>query len=852
MTERHPGAEHPDTILRLESELTSDPAEPTLKINSDGMAASSQEVRGFGDATRLPAPQPWEAPVSGPSTNLSCPVPDSPQQTIRRRRTLAGGWPRFATVVLVATAGSAAGRPVEAGVNVWTSGGPEGGTVTRLAVNPRYPESLLALTSGGLFVSSDGAASWRWAGLPGDAGAVLDLVYDPGDPAAVYVATTIARIQKSVDGGAHWTACNVGLGDFGVARLAVGPGPGETFYAASGDAIFRSDDRAATWREVYSRQPDDPYFYAIAVDPASALTVYAGADSKGVYKSTDGGATWAAATAGLPTGGFVTVSALAMDAGRPAGLYALVSQGQDSPTKLYRSTDGAVTWSLVFGGSTAGVDAFALGPHDPATIVIGSGQRLLCSTDGGGSWTTLGAWSDPRDLLHAVILDPQNRAVLYAGIEGKGVVKTSDGGATWLSAARGITNTQVHSVAIDPTPPNPIYAVDFFDRRVFRSTDEGEGWSPLPANPACVPYSLAIDPHRPSTMYVTCWDAVAKTTDGGASWQSLKDGFRGALWPSALAIDPADPLTLYAGGSHICVIGCSGDPLYKTTDGGAHWAALTLGPTTQPDVSNAVSALAIDPRGTGTVFAGASLLYRSSDAGRTWVPVLLARVIAIAVHPSAPDVVYATDGSDLYKSTDAGFNWTHSTPGLWPIDALALDPLSPATVYLGSNGKGVARSTDGGATWTRINGGLGNEFVWALAVDQTGTRLHAGTDWGGVFDLEISTATPTVSLSPATTTVLVGATTLLTVTVEPPQLMDVSLAVSSSPSTVVSVPVVVTLPATQSSVSFQVEGLASGSRATIALHLPEVLGGGIATAAVTVKPAGSLRPPRLHLRGIRP
>ena len=137
---------------------------------------------------------------------------------------------------------------------------------------------------------------------------------------------------------------------------------------------------------------------------------------------------------------------------------------------------------------------------------------------------------------------------------------------------------------------------------------------------------------------------------------------------TALAIDPANPATLYAG--------ANGGGVFKSADGGANWAAVSMGLT-----GVYVFALAIDPADPATLYAGA-------DAG-------------------------------VFKSTDSGASWTVANLGLTipDVSTVAIDPMTPATLYAGTSGGGVFKSTDSGASWTAANTGLTNLAVNSLAID---------------------------------------------------------------------------------------------------------------------------------------
>ena len=175
----------------------------------------------------------------------------------------------------------------------------------------------------------------------------------------------------------------------------------------------------------------------------------------------------------------------------------------------------------------------------------------------------------------------------------------------------------------------------------------------------------------------------------------------------ALAIDPTNPATVYAG---------TGRGIFKSTDGGANWAATGL--------TDNVNALALDPKTPTTLYAGSKrALFKSTDGGRSWTAIKTVGndVSVLAIDPNNPETIYAGIAADSYglipdssifKSTDGGRSWTAIDNGLTDspdsesISALALDPKTPTTLYAGTSGCGVFKSTDGGANWTAISTGL--------------------------------------------------------------------------------------------------------------------------------------------------
>jgi len=116
-------------------------------------------------------------------------------------------------------------------------------------------------------------------------------------------------------------------------------------------------------------------------------------------------------------------------------------------------------------------------------------------------------------------------------------------------------------------------------------------------------------------------------------------------------------------------------------------------------------------------------------------------VNALAIDPAAPGTLYAGTDGGVFKSTSGGRRWRAMNQGLADsdreIEALILDPTAPATLYIGTYWSGVFTSVDRGASWTPLNEGLVNWGIGALAIDPAGTVLHAGTSGSGVVALQL-------------------------------------------------------------------------------------------------------------------
>jgi hypothetical protein len=189
---------------------------------------------------------------------------------------------------------------------------------------------------------------------------------------------------------------------------------------------------------------------AIAIDASSPQTVYVGMyNDSGLYKSSDGGASWSRSSNGLPPSGSYSIEAVAINPQAPSGVYLATSLG------VYRSTGAGGNWSSL-GPSGQYVRSLALNPQTPTTIYAGTlGGGVFKSTNGGvgGSWTL--ANNGLTDLtVWALAVDPITTSTVYAGTSA-GVFKSVDAGANWTSV--GLVTSGVFVFALDPASPSTLY-----------------------------------------------------------------------------------------------------------------------------------------------------------------------------------------------------------------------------------------------------------------------------------------------------------------------------------------------------------------------------------------------------------
>jgi photosystem II stability/assembly factor-like uncharacterized protein len=247
-------------------------------------------------------------------------------------------------------AGQVAYRSADGGAH-WTSSGAglAGLVVNTLAVDPKTPSILYAGAIGaddwGVFKSTDGGQTWSpsHAGFPPPpdeesvSGRVI-VVVDPQTGSTLYAGTAVG-IFKSTNAGASWSAQNAGLSNPFVTALAIDPRSPSTLYAATLGGVFKSTNAAASWSGSHAGLPtQQPSVFALTVDAHDSATVYAGTTA-GVFKSTNGGASWTLRP-GIEIAPDGHVSAVVVDPQSGSLVYAATFG-----SGIYRSTDGGQSWA---------------------------------------------------------------------------------------------------------------------------------------------------------------------------------------------------------------------------------------------------------------------------------------------------------------------------------------------------------------------------------------------------------------------------------------------------------------------------------------------------------------------------
>jgi photosystem II stability/assembly factor-like uncharacterized protein len=514
---------------------------------------------------------------------------------------------------------------------------------------------------------------------PGSNG--IALAIDTQDTYTVYLSTT-GGVFKTVNGGLDWVPAGRGL-EASAFRLAVDSHFRSTVYAALYQlGVFRTVDGGATWRPINGGlgSLSGTAASALAVDPSTPRTVYAGISPRGVFKSSDGGESWVQILGSNGEGAaYLSITDIVVDRADPSTLYVATSKG------MYKTVDGGLRWT----SQNEGLDLVENGYGDSAVL--------------------------------ALALDAQSSRTLYAGTT-KGLFKTSNGGESWNRAGAGLP-AGFHPIAI-AAHGTSVYA-SVHNQGLFRSVDAGTSWFPTNAGLGSIVSDLEIDPRQPATVYAT-EGAIAKTTDGGATWRRLDGSFRSVrTW--RVMFDPAVPSRVYA---------ATEAGVFRSEDSGARWT-----PSNFVLPYGGIGSLAIDPRDPSTLYATSSYapaLFRSRDRGATWVRADLGLPenqtfypLTVVSTPPTSTIYVGVGYSGVWRSTNEGENWTSLGPSGITISSLTVHPLNPLVLYVGTSDGDIFRTSDGGASWTMLYRQY-SRGVYSIAIDPLDPRvLYAGWGYSG-------------------------------------------------------------------------------------------------------------------------
>ena len=644
----------------------------------------------------------------------------------------------------------------------WRMIGPHRGGRTVGAVGvPGQPNVFyIGVNNGGVWKTTDYGRVWRPIFDDQPTGSIGAIAVAPSNANVLYVGSgeglqrpdlsTGDGIYKSTDGGVHWT--HLGLRDGQqIPALIVDPrDPNRVFAAVLGHpygpnaerGVFRSTDGGATWTKVLYRDENTGAF-DVAFDPADANTVYAvlwagrqapweiggsfNGPGSGLFKSTDGGTTWRPLTRGLPSwsDGLGRIG-IATSALRPTRLYALV----DAPRLggLYRSDDSGESWERIntdprLWGRGSDFAELRVDPKN-ADVVYDANVVTWKSTDGGRSFTAFRG-APGGDDYHRVWINPDDPRIILIASD-QGAIVTVNGGETFSSWYNQPTAQLYHVTADDAFPYRVCGGQQESGSACVASRGDDGQINFRDWHPAGVEeYGYAApDPLDPDIVY------GGKVTRYDRRTGDVQQVGPKALRDSGYRVVRTQPLVFSQADPRALYF--ASNVLWKTRNGGRNWVRIS------PDLTRA--------RYTVPANLGAFTSLDPEKGAHRGV------IYTIAPSPRDPNVIWAgTDDGLIHVTTDGGAHWRDVTPPTlrdrpWAkVSLMDASHFDSRTAYAAVNTfrlddlrPHLFRTHDGGATWTEIVNGLPDGAITNVVREDPRRRglLFAGNERAAYFSLD--------------------------------------------------------------------------------------------------------------------
>jgi photosystem II stability/assembly factor-like uncharacterized protein len=573
-------------------------------------------------------------------------------------------------------------------------------------------------------------------------GRVLAVAGVAGDPLTYYFGAASGGVFKTTDGGVTWKPVSDGQPFASTGAIAVAPSDPNVIYVGSGEGclrgnvsygngVYKSTDAGKTWKNVGLR--DSRQIGRLIVHPRNPDVAFVAAighafgpnSERGVFRTTDGGASWSKVLFKDDRTGAVDI---AFDPTNPNVLFAALYQVQRMPygftsggpgSGLYRSTDGGTSWTQVQGNGlpkgNLGRIGIAVADSSRIYALIEAEQAgLYRSDDGGGKWELVN--TDERFHQRAwyfthVFADPKNPDAVY--ILNTGMFRSPDGGKTFklLPAPHG----DHHGLWIDPT--NPLRMINGDDGGATISVDGGKNWTQQMNQPTAQFYHVAADNRFPYYLFGAQQDnsslATASWSDEGIigpnKWYVIAGGESATHAP-----DPRDGNVVYSAGQGVARFDKRTEQGYDISPVPLDWSG--HGVEDMPHRFQWTEPIFVSPHDAKVLYTAGEVVFRSGDEGKSW------QVIS-------PDLTR----NDKSKQKASGGELTKDNTSVEYYDtifALAESPKQKGVLWAGSDDGLIHISRNGGQKWDNVTPKQMAEWSMISIIDPS--PHDAGTAWVAV------------------------------------------------------------------------------------------------------------------------
>lgn len=579
-------------------------------------------------------------------------------------------------------------------------------------------------------------------------GRVNCLTFLPGNNNILFAGAACGGVWKSIDGGVSWNALNTDqLPSLSITSIAIDPNNTNNIYIATGDnftgfpisgvlkqghfsaGIYKTNDGGITWALAGFPQTQSDGFIPqqLIIDPVTPANMLL-ASNTGIWRTTNHGANWTLVNS---SGFFYSIAFNALNSNV---VYATNGLG------LWRSNNNGVSWTYKGGGypnTPGGRVSLAVTPADTNYVYIwGPSAGFKKSLNGGNTLITM---TNPDNIAQPYgyvdrSMGVSNTNPLDVMVGGLITAKSSDGGVTWMAStdwqnieAPNWVHADAKKIVYEPGSGNKLYITN--DGGISVSTDNAATWTDISNGLQIAEiYKIANHPYHADTIYFGAQDmGTYRWVAADSSFNVLAggDGFQPL-------VNPDNTNILFAS----LQIG----QLRKSIDNGESFFSASPGQYLwDPPIK-------MNPLNANTMYVGCTAGVKRSIASGiqgTYVNLsadVLANIIALDITRADTNYVYAASINQMIKSVDGGLNWTNITAGL-PVSLAAItyicaSPVNPDKVFVSFSGYSSANkifmSNNGGASWINITGNLlPNVPVNCITyMDGSNDGIYIGTDFG--------------------------------------------------------------------------------------------------------------------------
>ncbi len=648
--------------------------------------------------------------------------------------------------------------------------------------------------------------SFRSIGPAVTSGRISDFAVNPNNSSEYYVASSAGGVWKTTNHGVTFTPLFDGQGSYSIGCVTIDPSNTSTIWVGSGennnqrsvsygDGVYKSEDGGKSWKNMGLKNSE--HIAEIVVHPTDPNIIYVAAygpvwsegGDRGVYKSTDGGATWSCVKS---VSAYTGCNDLVMDPRNPNVLYAAFHQrmrkvftyiGGGPESALYKTTDGGTTWKKLEGGlpgGDVGRMGLAISPVNPDvlyTVVEAKDDKggIYRSENQGASWEKRNSFFTSGNYYQEITCDPKNVDRIF--ITDTYYKVSNDGGKTVSNLGEINKHIDNHCIWVDPKDTNHLLVG--CDGGVYETWDFAGSWDFKSNLPVTQFYKVATDNDYP--FYSVHGGTQDNLSLGGPSRTTSANGIVNSDWYITsigdgfeTQVDQSNPNIIYAQsqygglnrfdrktGQYLSIrpIEKEGEPAYRW-----NWDAPLL----------------ISQHNNARLYFGANKIFRTDDRGDSWTVIspdlsrqvdrnkieVMGRVWSVdAIAKNGSTDIYGqtttiaeskldanvlwvgTDDGLIHLTTNGGSSWTKfdNLPGVPPQSYVhqviaSLHDKNTAYVCFNQHRNGdfkpyVLKTSDAGKTWKPIQANLPvRGSVYSIAEDHVDPNLlFVGTEFGVFF-----------------------------------------------------------------------------------------------------------------------